>query len=115
MKREVGDYIQDIVEAMENAENFLADMSYDDFIHDTKTLYAVTRALEIIGEAVKKIPDEVRSKYPHIPWKQMAGMRDKVIHEYFGVSPKRIWETVKRDIPAVRPIFEKMLKEIDSW
>ena len=84
MKREIGDYIEDILEAMTNAMEFTKDMLYDDFVKDTKTVYAVTRAIEIIGEAVKNIPEDIRKKYPNIPWRSMAGMRDKVIHAYFG-------------------------------
>lgn len=111
MKREIGDYIEDILEAMTNAIEFTKNMSYDEFVKDTKTVYAVIRAIEIIGEAVKNIPEEVRRKYPNIPWRSMARMRDKVIHAYFGVKTERVWEVVERDIPNLKPNFEKMLKE----
>ncbi|MDF2957177.1 MAG: HEPN domain protein [Candidatus Alkanophagales archaeon MCA70_species_1] len=111
MKREIGDYIEDILEAMTNAMEFTKDMSYDEFVKDTKTVYAVIRAIEIIGEAVKNIPEETRKKYPDIPWRSMAGMRDKVIHAYFGVKIERVWEVVKRDIPNLKPKFERMLIE----
>lgn len=67
---------------------FIKELSYDEFIQDDKTIYATTRALEIIGEAVKNIPKEVRQKYPEIPWKDMAGIRDRIIHEYFRVDLK---------------------------
>ncbi|MEM2893944.1 MAG: DUF86 domain-containing protein [Candidatus Bathyarchaeia archaeon] len=105
------DYIEDIIEAMENALNFLKEMSYDEFEKDKRTIYAVIRALEIIGEAVKKIPNSVKKLYPQIPWKDIAGMRDKLIHEYFGVDLKRVWKTVKEDLPNLKPIFEKILKD----
>jgi len=111
MKREIGDYIEDILEAMTNAIEFTKDMSYEEFVKDTKTVYAVIRAIEIIGEAVKNIPEDIRKKYPDIPWRSMAGMRDKVIHAYFGVKIERVWEVVKRDIPNLKPKFEKMLRE----
>jgi len=111
MKREFGDYIEDILEAMTNAIEFTKGMSYDDFVKDTKTVYAVIRTIEIIGEAVKNIPEDIRRKYPDIPWRSMAGMRDKVIHAYFGVKIERVWEVVKRDIPNLKPKFEKMLME----
>ena len=87
-------------------------MNYDEFSADIKTIYAVTRAIEIIGEAVKNIPSDVRQKYPEIPWRSMAGMRDKLIHAYFGANLERIWETIQRDIPALKPKFERILEEL---
>jgi len=78
--------VEDIVAAMANSEEFVRGLKYEEFIRDQKTVYAVVRALEIIGEAVRKIPAPVRNRYPEIPWKNMAGMRDKLIHEYFGVN-----------------------------
>ena len=75
MRREIGDYIQDIIEAMDKLMKFVKGMSYDEFVQDDKTVFAVVRAIEIIGEAVKNIPEEVRGSYPEIPWKDMAGMR----------------------------------------
>jgi len=71
---------------------FVKSMSYDEFVQDDKTVFAVVRAIEIIGEAVKNIPEEVRGSYPEIPWKDMAGMRDKLIHSYFGIRLERVWK-----------------------
>ncbi len=110
-KREYGDYIEDIVDAMDKAMQFTENMNYSDFIHDNKTIFAVIRALEIIGEAVKKIPEDVRTKNPEIPWKRIAGMRDKVIHEYFGVKLEVVWMTVKEEIPTLRPLFQNIPKK----
>ncbi|MGC8831783.1 MAG: DUF86 domain-containing protein [Thermoproteota archaeon] len=114
MRRVIKDYVNDIVNAMDKAMKFVEGMSYEQFIKDDKTVFAVVRALEIIGEAVKKIPEETRMKYPDIPWKGMAGMRDKVIHEYFGVNLKYVWETVGKRIPGLKPMFERMLKDLES-
>lgn len=114
MKREAGDYIEDIINAMEKSTNFIKDLSYKKFIQDDKTVFAVVRALEIIGEAVKSIPNNLRKKYPEIPWKDMAGMRDKVIHEYFGVELSLVWKTVKEEMPPLKPLFEKMLREMEE-
>jgi uncharacterized protein with HEPN domain len=110
----VKDYVNDIVDSMNKAVKFIEGMSYEQFIQDDKTVFAVVRALEIIGEAVKKIPEEIRVKYPEIPWKGMAGMRDKVIHEYFGVNLKYVWETVRKRIPELKPMFERLLKNLES-
>jgi uncharacterized protein with HEPN domain len=85
VKREIGDYIEDIISTMDKAIDFVKNMSYEEFTRDDKTVYAVVRAIEIIGEAARKIPGNVRKNYPEIPWNDMAGMRNKVIHEYFGV------------------------------
>jgi len=115
MKRKFGDYIQDIIETMDKVMGFVKDISYSQFIKDEKTIFAVVRALEIIGEAVKNIPEEIRKKYPEIHWKGMAGMRDKLIHEYFGVDFKFVWETVKERIPEIKPLFESISKELDDY
>ena len=110
MKEEFLDYIEDVIGAMNDALSFVKDMEYEFFLRDKKTIY-VNRALEIIGEATKNIPASVKNRYPQIPWKKMAGMRDKVIHEYFGVDLKRVWSTVKKDIPDLKPLFEKILND----
>ncbi|NCO51247.1 MAG: DUF86 domain-containing protein [Deltaproteobacteria bacterium] len=88
------DYLIDILDAMDKAVSFVKGMEYVVFRADDKTLYAVIRTLEIIGEATKKIPNDLRNKAPGIPWKLLAGMRDKLIHDYFGVSSEVVWNTV---------------------
>jgi uncharacterized protein with HEPN domain len=113
MKEEFLDYIEDIIEAMDDAMSFVKSMDYDDFVKDRKTIYAVIRAIEIIGEAVKKIPESVRNRYLQIPWRDMAGMRDKLIHEYFGVDLRAVWDTIKKDIPNLKPSFDKILKDFE--
>jgi len=99
MKEEFLDYIEDVIEAMDDAVSFVEGVKREDLVKDRKTIYAVVRALEIIGEAVKRIPDGVRDRYPQIPWKDMAGMRDKLIHEYFGVNIKRVGRLLKKTSP----------------
>lgn len=114
MKKEFLDYIEDIIGAMNSATKFVEDMDYSDFVKDDKTASAVIRKIEIIGEAVKKIPIKIKKDYPQVPWKDMAGMRDKLIHEYFGVDLKRIWSTLKKDIPDLKPLFNKILKDFEQ-
>ncbi len=86
MERQFEDYLTDILEAMEKAQNFIAGLSYEQFMEDDKTAYAVVRALEIVGEAAKNIPEKIRKENPTVPWKDMAGMRDVLIHDYSGVD-----------------------------
>jgi len=112
MTRNADLYIKDILDNMENAERFVEGMTRQEFSKDTKTAYAVTRCIEIIGEATKNVPAATRRKYPDIPWKQMAGMRDKVIHFYFGVNFERVWLVVKKDIPELKPRLKKVLDDI---
>jgi len=114
VKRDIRDYVNDIIDSMEKAAKFIEGMSYEQFVQDDKTVFAVVRALEIVGEAVKRIPEETRAEYPGIPWKGMAGMRDKVAHEYFGVNLKYVWETVKERIPELKPMFQKVMKDLES-
>jgi len=113
MSRNITLYVKDILQNMLDAEEFIEGMSYEQFISDKRTLNAVLRSIEVIGEAAKNVPDEIRTQYPDIPWKEMAGMRDKVIHLYFGVDKEVIWFVVKDRIPAIRPLIERTLKEIE--
>lgn len=112
MKREVSLYVSDILEYMEKAEKFVADLTFDEFIADEKTSYAVVRCLEIVGEATKNVPKTLRNEYTAIPWKEMAGMRDVISHIYFGVNMKKVWKAVKEDIPAIKPMIAKVLEDM---
>jgi uncharacterized protein with HEPN domain len=111
-EREIIDFLEDAMGAMERAERFVADMSYEDFIKDEKTVFAVLRAIEVIGEAVKHMPMDFRMKFPDIPWRDIAGMRDVLIHDYFAVDLETVWETIKTNIPKTKPFFIRVLKEI---
>ena len=86
MRRTYRDYVQDILTSLQEIEEFTKGMNFESFVKDKKTVNAVIRSLEVMGEAVKKIPKEIRDKYPEIPWKYIAGMRDKLIHEYHGID-----------------------------
>ena len=114
MKREYRDYVRDILEAINKAEEFVSGMKFQDFEKDDKTLFAVIRALGIIGEAVKNIPDSLRVPYKSIPWKEISGMRDKLVHEYFGVNEKVVWNTVKEDLPLLKKVVIKVLADLEK-
>ena len=105
-------YMKDIIEAMESIERFIEDMDFDDFIQDDKTISAVIRKLEIIGEATKAIPNQIKNNYPQVPWKAMAGMRNKLIHFYSGVDYALLWETVTHRIPQVKPLINQVAKNL---
>ena len=109
MKRDSKLYIKDILESINAIEKFVRGMSFDEFAKDDKTSSAVIRKFEIIGEATKNVPEEVRKKFPNIPWKEMAGFRDKLIHFYFGIKYELVWNTIKIELPRLRPELEKVL------
>jgi len=106
------DYLFDILDAIEKSAQFIQGMTVDQFAKDHKTFFAVVRALEIIGEATKNIPPEIRANYPEIPWREMAGMRDKLIHDYSGVNLSVVWNAAHDELPALEPAIRAVLKEI---
>jgi uncharacterized protein with HEPN domain len=112
MKRTISLYVKDILENMRKAQEFVGSMDCEAFASDEKSFYAVVRCIEIIGEATKNVPAAVRRRYSEIPWAQMAGMRDKVIHFYFGVNFERVWLVVKNDIPKIEPRLEEVLEDL---
>lgn len=103
--REFWDYIDDIKKEINNIELFAKGMDFQAFQNDLKTAYAVIRSIEIIGEAVKKIPQEFKDKNSDIPWKDISGMRDKLAHEYFGVNMEIVWGVVENDLPKIKPLI----------
>jgi len=111
MKREYDDYLRDMFENAELALSFVQGMRFEEFIEDEKSQYAVMRALKVISEAARQVPDSVRNSTPEIPWREITGMRNKLMHEYFGASMKVVWRTVQEDLPAIIPYLKKMLKQ----
>jgi uncharacterized protein with HEPN domain len=107
MSDEFLDYVEDMLDAMDKAELLLEGIAYEQFEADFRINFAVVRALEIVGEAAKRLPPDLRRQYPDIPWKVMAGMRDRIVHGYDIVDLEIVWDVVKRDIPQVKPQIQK--------
>lgn len=112
MKRDVKVYLDDIFESVKQIESYIEGKTEVDFVKDVQLQDAVIRRLEIIGEASKHIPQELRLKYPDIEWRAITGTRDVLVHEYFGVRLKRIWNTVKNDLPRLNEEITKLVQEI---
>ncbi|MGH9855593.1 MAG: HepT-like ribonuclease domain-containing protein, partial [Blastocatellia bacterium] len=105
------DFVSDIQEAIRRIEDYTAGVTYEGFLADTKTQDAVIRNLEIIGEATKNLSEELRTKRPNIPWKSMAGVRDKLIHHYFGVNLDIVWQVATAELPQVIAQLARILDE----
>ena len=108
-ERDVRDYLNDILEMIEDINKFIEGMSYENLVNDKKTLYAVIRCLEVVGEAVKKIPNSIRDEHSEMPWREIAGMRNKLTHEYFGIDIETIWDTIKEDLPELKEAVSRII------
>lgn len=106
------DYILDMIDASKKVGKFIEGLSFEEFSLDDKSQYAVIRGLEIIGEASKKLPQSLKDRYPQVPWRSIAGMRDKVIHDYIGVEPVVVWKTVTEDIPPLIEQLQEIIQDV---
>ena len=114
MKRTYCDYVTDILTCFQETQEFTQGFDFDTFTRDRRTINAVVRSLEVMGEAAKRIPETIRDIYPEIPWKRITGMRDKLIHEYSGVDLEIVWEVVKTELSLLKPFFEKMVRDLEE-
>ena len=112
--RTVADYVQDMFDNAEKARSFVHHVDFEAFRADEQKIYAVVRALEIIGEAARHVPKHIRAQYPTVPWRKVTGMRDKVIHDYFGVDLKVVWKTLQRDLPALQAALAPVLADLKA-
>ncbi|KMP11026.1 hypothetical protein UZ36_05790 [Candidatus Nitromaritima sp. SCGC AAA799-C22] len=113
MKRDIRVYLEDILESIAKIEAYTADMTQEQFEGNDQVQDAVIRRLEIIGEAVKHIPGDIRDRHSNIPWKNIAGMRDILIHGYFGVHIERTWKVVKENLPSLKKETQAIQTELD--
>lgn len=113
-RREFIDYLHDIRDAIEKVEQFVEGIDLQQFTLDEKTLYAVIRALEIVGEASRNVPEDIQVDHPEVPWREMVGIRNKLAHEYFGINVEVVWRTVKEDLPMLKPRIAEMIENLDS-
>jgi uncharacterized protein with HEPN domain len=109
-KRDWKLFVEDILESVEKIEEYVKDMTLDDFKQDRKTTDAVVRNFEIIGEASRYIPDDIKIKFQNVDWKAIAGLRNRIAHEYFGISLAIVWEIIKGELP----ILKEQMKEISE-
>ncbi|MBI1923775.1 DUF86 domain-containing protein [Candidatus Poribacteria bacterium] len=108
-KRRDTDYLSDIQEAIKRIIAYTENLTGDAFMEDLKTQDAVTRNLEVMGEATKNLSSPLRKRYPQIPWKDLAGVRDKLIHHYFGINYEIVWKIVEEQLPVLQPQIEEVL------
>jgi uncharacterized protein with HEPN domain len=106
--------IEDILEALDNIEDYVVGLDFDAFHADRKTVDAVERNLEIIGEATASLPDAILDRWPEVPWHYMRGLRNLLIHEYFGVDVGILWQTIQEDLPPLEPLLRKVLASSDA-
>jgi len=107
-------YLKDILNAIEAIERFTEGIDYEAFRQDDMRSSAVIRKFEIIGEAAKHIPDPIKQEYPDIPWRSMAGFRDRLIHFYFGIKYELVWETIRVELPRIKPKLKQILQELQN-
>ncbi len=110
-RRSDREFLKDIREGINRIERYIAGMTYEDFVGDTKTQDAVLRNLEIVGEATKNISRSLKERYPSVPWKSMAKVRDRLIHHYFGVSLDIVWEIATKELGQVGTQLDRILEE----
>ena len=113
MRRDAEVYLKDILSSIEKIEIYCDGRSYQDFAADSMRVDAVARNLEVIGEAAKHVPEKIRKDYPEIEWRKIAGLRDILIHEYFGINLKIIWDVVKKKLPVLKSNIQKILRDVE--
>jgi len=114
LQRDYSAYLEHILDCISSIEEYTENLSYAEFLKDKKTIEAVIRNLEVIGEASTKISKSFREKYPDVPWKSMIGLRNILIHEYFGVDKDAVWGNIKKNLPELKKQIQSIIEEEDS-
>ena len=114
MPRAYKAYLKDILDAIRKIENYTKAISFDDFVMDELIQDGVVGNLEVIGEAVKNIPEGIKDKKPEVEWKKIAGLRDILIHDYFGIDEDIVWDAVKNKLPELKEKIIEILSEIEG-
>lgn len=111
--RDARDYLQDMIDYIAAAERMIDGMTFEEFEADEKTVLALIRAVEVVGEAAKNVPIALREKYPDIQWKQLIGMRDRLAHGYFTIDLTIVWNAVLYVLPEFKPTLQTMLNQLE--
>jgi len=111
MTRDAKLYLEDILRAIQEVEDFMDNLSFDDFLKDIKTIKAVTMNFIVIGEATKHVPLEARRSYPEIPWSKIVGMKNILTHDYPAVKIEVLWKTAKKRLPELKPVIEEIISD----
>lgn len=111
-ERLLQDYLNDILESISDIKEFTKELTFDSFAQDRKTIKAVIRSLEVIGESAGKIPNDIRERFTGIAWEEIIGMRNKLVHEYFGVDLEIVWQTIEEDLAPLDKTTREILVEL---
>jgi uncharacterized protein with HEPN domain len=107
-KRDAELLVEDMLDALRKIDSYTAGMDHSAFLQDEKTVDAVVRNLEVLGEAARQIPDEFAAGHPDVPWRKITGLRNRIVHDYFGLDLEIIWQIVRNDLPSLRATLEKI-------
>jgi uncharacterized protein with HEPN domain len=113
-QRELRDFLEDILEAINLIENITDGLDFVDFFEHKEIFWAVVKLVEIIGEAVKNIPGKIREDYPQIPWRNIAGMRDKLVHEYWAIDEQMIWQVIVKELPDLKSTIMNLVENLSE-
>ena len=114
MPREYKAYLKDILEAVYKIERYTENIGFEEFVSNELVQDGVVRNLEIIGEAAKNIPEDIKREYPDVEWRKIAGLRDILIHAYFGIDVEIVWDIVKNKVPKLKEKIEEILSKLDT-